>query len=382
MIGCDEEMRETTLLKNGWVFDIETETFVKKDVYIVGGKIVCREEADLTKPVEKDVEGSYVAPGFIDMHVHVFETKTTLGINADRVGIEQGVTTIVDAGSSGLEDFQDFKQMISRPSQTEVLSFLNISKQGLCKGLSELADMNDLMSVQELTEILAKEKNIVGLKARMSASVVKDNGIKPLEHARKLADESNLPIMVHIGNAPPEITEVLPLLKKGDIVTHAFHGKKGGILNPKGKLIQEAHEAIERGVLFDVGHGTSSFSYQTMKAFKENYHYPFSTSTDIYIGNYDKPVGSLMTTMSKLLAIGYCLEELVASVTSRPKQALGLADQGSLEPGTRADVTVFKVVEQRQTLIDSQGEGMVVDRMIVPQLTIRDGKVVFESNEY
>jgi dihydroorotase len=380
--GCDVEMSETTTLKNGWVFDVETESFAKKDVYIAGGKLADAAEADLEQTVEVDVEGCYVAPGFIDMHVHVFETKTTLGINADRVGIDQGVTTIVDAGSSGLEDYPDYKQMISESSQTEVLSFLNISKKGLCKGLSELADMNDLMSVQELAEILSKEKKIVGLKARMSASVVKENGIKPLEHARKLADEAKLPIMVHIGNAPPEITDVLPLLKRGDIITHAFHGKKGGILNQEGNLINEALEAIERGVLFDVGHGTSSFSYQTMKAFKRNYHYPFSTSTDIYNGNYDKPVGSLMTTMSKLLAIGYPLEELVASVTKRPKQALGLVEQGTLTPGTRADVTVFKLVEQQQTLIDSEKEEMAVDRMIVPQMTIRDGKVVFESNEY
>ncbi|WP_199880750.1 amidohydrolase/deacetylase family metallohydrolase [Bacillus massiliglaciei] len=375
-------MREATILKNGWVFDSEAETFVQKDVYIAGGTLVSAEKADLDSVIEIDLKGSYVAPGFIDMHVHVFETKTTLGINADKVGIDQGVTTIVDAGSSGIEDFKDFKQTVAQKSLTEVLSFLNISKKGLCEGLSELSDMDDLMTVQELTEILAAEKNIVGLKARMSASVVKDNGIKPLEHTRKLADETKLPIMVHIGNAPPDITEVLPLLKKGDMVTHAFHGKKGGILNEEGKLISEAHEAISRGVLFDVGHGTSSFSYRTMRMYKEKYPYPFSTSTDIYMGNYHEPVGSLMTTMSKLLAIGYSLEELVASVTSRPKRALKLVEQGSLEPGTRADITVFKVEEQHETLVDSQGEILEVDRMIVPQLTIREGKVVYEAHEY
>lgn len=372
-------MSETILLKNGWVIDPEKEFIEKQDVYIVDGKFASIDGVDQSYQVEINVEGSYVSPGFIDMHVHVFEAKTYLGIHADRVGIEQGVTTIIDAGSTGVSDFLTFKQSIIEQNQTEVLAFLNISKNGLCNGSSELADMNDLTSIEELQETLAKEKNIVGLKARMSASVVKDNGIKPLEHARKLADEANLPIMVHIGNAPPEITEVLPLLNKGDIVTHAFHGKKGGILNQEGTLIPEAFEAIDRGVLFDVGHGTSSFSYQTMKKYKEKYQYPFTTSTDIYLGNYDKPVGSLMTTMSKLLAIGYSLEELVASVTSRPKKALALSEQGSFEYGTRADVTIFKIQDQKEILIDSQGEEMEVNQMIVPQLTIRNGKVVFES---
>ena len=372
-------MSKTILLKNGWVIDPEENTIIKKDVCIIDGKFASLDEIDSENKMEINVEGHYVSPGFIDMHVHVFEAKTDMGINADRVGIEQGVTTIVDAGSSGIDEFPAFKQTIIEQNQTEVLSFINISRRGLCNGLSELADMNDLMSIEELQEILNKEKSIVGLKARMSASVVKDNGIKPLEYARKLADEANLPIMVHIGNAPPEITEVLPLLTKGDIVTHAFHGKKGGILNKDDMLINEAFDAIKRGVLFDVGHGTSSFSFQTMKKYKERYQYPFSTSTDIYLGNYHKPVGSLMTTMSKLLAIGYSLEEIVASVTSRPKKALSLSEQGSFEHGTRADVTIFKIVEQDETLIDSHGEAMDVSRMIVPHLTLRQGKVVFEA---
>jgi dihydroorotase len=372
-------MSKTILLKNGWVIDPEENTIIKKDVYIVDGKFASLNEIDAEDKMEIDVEGSYVSPGFIDMHVHIFEGKTTLGINADRVGIRQGVTTIVDAGSSGIDDFPTFKETIINPSQTEVLSFINISRRGLCNGLTELADMNDLTAIKELQEILNKEKSIVGLKARMSATVVKGNGIKPLEFARQLADEVNLPIMVHIGNAPPEITEILPILTKGDIVTHAFHGKKGGILTKDNGLIDYALEAIERGVLFDVGHGTSSFSFQTMKKYKERYHYPFSTSTDIYLGNYDKPVGSLMTTMSKLLAIGYSLEEIVASVTSRPKKALSLSEQGSFEQGTRADVTVFKIIEQNERLVDSYGEAMEVSRMIVPHITVREGKVVFVS---
>ncbi|MEK5172572.1 amidohydrolase/deacetylase family metallohydrolase [Heyndrickxia sp. FSL W8-0496] len=372
-------MTEGLLLKNGWVIDPETEKTIKKDVLIIDGKFIQLESDKTATVMELDVTGCYVAPGFIDMHVHVFEAETTLGINPDLVGINQGVTTIVDAGSSGVNDFPTFKTKIIDQNQTEVLAFLNISRNGLCSGLSELANMNDLMTVDELQELLKMQTDIVGLKARMSHSVVKDNGVKPLEYARRLADLSQLPIMVHIGNAPPELIEILPLLQKEDIVTHAFHGKKGGILSNEGKLIDAAHDAIKRGVLFDVGHGTSSFSFQTMKTYKKNYPYPFTTSTDIYLGNYDKPVGSLMTTMSKLLALGYSLEELVASVTARPKKALRLSEQGCFTPGTRADVTIFKLIDKREILIDSQGEGMEVSKMLVPHITIRQGRVVYKA---
>lgn len=368
-------------LINGKVIDPVTGTIEKKDVYIANGVFISEKEAQTSSQQVIDVEGSYVSPGFIDMHVHVFEAKTTLGINADLVGIKQGVTTIVDAGSSGIEDYPEFKKNIIEKNQTEVLAFLNISRKGLCAGLSELANMADLMTGEELDNILKTEKNIVGLKARMSHSVVKNNGIEPLKHARILSDHTKLPIMVHIGNAPPELKDILPLLNKGDIVTHAFHGKKGGILNEQGELISEALEAIERGVLFDVGHGTSSFSYQTMKKYKEKYKYPFTTSTDIYLDNYQKPVGSLMTTMTKLLNLGYSLEELVASVTIRPKKALSLTEQGTFEYGTRADVTIFKVIDKKEILMDSHGEKLEVDKIIVPHITIQEGKVVFRQDE-
>lgn len=366
-------------ITNGKVIDPEKGTIEKKDIFIQDGVFVSANEVRTPFKEVLDVEGSYVSPGFIDMHVHVFEAKTTLGIHADRVGIEQGVTTLVDAGSSGIEDFLDFKKNIMEKNKTEVLAFLNISRKGLCDGLSELANMDNLMTETELETILKSEKKIVGLKARMSHSVVKDNGIEPLRHARKLADSVQIPIMVHIGNEPPELKEILPLLKKGDIVTHAFHGKKGGILNEEGELIKEAKEAIERGVLFDVGHGTSSFSYQTMKKYKEKYKYPFTTSTDIYLENYQKPVGSLMTTLSKLLHLGFSLEELIASVTIRPKRALSLTEQGTFEYGTRADVTIFKIVEKEEILTDSYGEEMKVNKILIPHITIQHGKVVYQA---
>ena len=374
-------MSECKILKNGFVIDPEKPGIEKMDIGILGDKLV--DVKELNKYDGKietiDVSGYYISPGFIDLHVHVFKDKTMLGIDPDKVGIEQGVTTIVDAGSSGYDNFHIFKEEIIRQSKTEILSFLNIAKKGLSEGLSELADPADLLQPNEAIEIFKHEQDIVGLKARMSGSVVKEQGVAPLKHARKLADLLNVPIMVHIGNPPPNLQEVFPLLKKGDIVTHAFHGKKHGILKSDQTMIPEALEALERGVLFDVGHGSSSFSYETFKKFKKKYNTPFTISTDIYKENYNKPVGSLMITMSKLLNFGYSLEDVVKSVTIRAAQAIGLTEQGTLRNGTRADLTIFQVIKEPTEMMDSEGNVMVGEKVLHPKMTIREGKVVFEK---
>ncbi|WP_042471510.1 amidohydrolase/deacetylase family metallohydrolase [Bacillus ndiopicus] len=374
-------MGNYAIIQNGFVIDPEQNSIEQRDIGIIDGKL-----ADSKSVLEQgtnidfiDAEGAYIAPGFIDLHVHVFKDATTLGIEADLVGIKQGVTTIVDAGSAGYANYQLLKDTVIERSVTEVLAFLNIAKEGLGAGLSELADPTNLMTTEEAKEIFASEPQIVGLKARMSGSVVKEQGIAPLQHARLVADTLHKPIMVHIGNPPPYLDEVFPLLIKGDIVTHAFHGKKHGILNEQGHLIDEAEKALQRGVLLDVGHGTSSFSYQTLRKFKENYRQPFSISTDIYLNNYDNPVGSLMLTMSKLLELGFTLEEVVRAVTIQAAQAIGLTEQGTLQNGTRADLTIFTLHEHPTDLVDSEGAVLIANRVLQPKITVRNGRVVFRQ---
>lgn len=374
-------MNKPVIITNGLVINPEKPGIIKKDIGILDGKIAdpIYIQKTYTDIHYYDVQGAYVSPGFIDLHTHVFKDYTELGIDADLVGVQQGVTTIVDAGSTGIDDYFTFKKEVINKSDTEVLSFLNISRRGLCSGLSELADLNDLMRADEADDIFRAEPSIVGLKARMSGSVVKESGIKPLEHARQLADELDKPIMVHIGNPPPDLTEIFPLLKKGDIVTHAFHGKKDGILDENNELIPEASDAIIRGVLLDVGHGTSSFSYKTFKRFKRKYDFPFTISTDIYLGNYENPVGSLMNTMAKFLELDFSLEEIVKAVTIRAANALGLTEQGNLRIGTTADITIFTIENRPQILVDSQGEELNGARIFVPKHTFRKGKAVYTN---
>ncbi|MEG0260251.1 MAG: amidohydrolase family protein, partial [Lysinibacillus sp.] len=156
-------------------------------------------------------------------------------------------------------------------------------------------------------------------------------------------------------------------------------GKLLGILNAHGVLIPEAIAALRRGVLFDVGHGTSSFSYKTLMSFRESYDEPFTTSTDLYKLNYDNPVCSLMTTMTKLLALGVPFMEVVRSVTVKAAQALRLNERGTLTLGSKADITLFKKVESRTIVIDSEGEKLEAKEILVPYIVLKDGKVVYHD---
>ncbi|MGL4523304.1 MAG: amidohydrolase/deacetylase family metallohydrolase, partial [Bacilli bacterium] len=323
-----------------------------------------------------DVNGQYISPGWIDLHVHVYTDMTELGIEPDKVGVSQGVTTIVDAGSAGVHTFERFYKNNIMCCKTEVLAFLNLSVHGLCSGLSELSNVEDYMSIEECKRLLNCYPSIVGIKTRMSGSVVKKTNVEALKHAKKIANETKLPIMVHIGNSPPKLEHIVTLLGKGDIITHAFHGKKGGILDLSGALLPYVQNAVDNGVYLDVGHGTSSFSFETMRNFKSKNTNHFSISTDIYKQNFSHPVGSLALTMTKIMALGYSLLDVICAVTSRATEILQRPEIGTWAIGSRADITVFTMQKREMPLFDSEGEQMLVDKIISPTMTIREGKVV------
>lgn len=345
------------------------------DLHIVDGRIETHQMDEEARII--DGKGLFVAPSLIDMHVHVFENSTSLGIHADKVGVEQGVLTVVDAGSTGIDHFELFKKEVIATNKTEVLYFLNVAKKGLCEGLSELADADDLMSASELEQFIKSEKHVpVGLKVRMSGSVLKGQGLNPLIHARKLAAQFALPLMVHIGNAPPQLGEVLNLLENGDIVTHCFHGKPGGLAH----YPREVQSAVARGVHFDVGHGESSFSCQTVPSVLQIAPLDFSISTDIYNKNYHAPVGSLFDTIAKFGTLCFSLEECVRRVTEVPRGVLRLK-KNNLSSGDPGDVTLFRMDESRRTLCDSEGYLIKPVWLAKPVATIKKGEVVWNGEQ-
>src|SRR5699024_10133195 len=306
-------------------------------------------------------DGVYVSPGWIDIHTHSFPKYEPYCAYPDDVGYKTGVTTVVDAGSSGANDIDEFHALANK-SITRVFSFLNISSVGL-KISNELADLS-LISYSAIEKALAKYPDmIVGLKARMSASVFGMNGLEPLKIGKRVSRLIKKPLMVHIGAAPPQLQDILSYLDQGDIITNCFKEKADNhIFSNQPEINKRLTEAIERGVYLDIGHGSSSFSYNIAQRAKEK-NIPFhSISTDIYEKNQRHgPVYDLATTLSKFLALGYSLERVIQSVTVTPAKMINKPNIGSLKTGALADLTFFTIEKTRMALNDSMGQTLNVN---------------------
>ncbi|MBE6083323.1 amidohydrolase/deacetylase family metallohydrolase [Acidilutibacter cellobiosedens] len=370
------------LIKGAKLLDLsEKYRYVKKDVLIKNGIINSIEDdiPYLSNMKLIDGKGYNLSPGFIDIHTHVYPEKTSLGIKADTVGVYNGVTSLFDAGSQGPVNFDDFRQNVILKNITDVYAFLNIAKTGLEKERYEIADLSNI-DLDMVKDVYYKNKDFIkGIKVRASASCVGELGIKPVELAKKVSKELGIPLLVHIGNRPPDIDDVLNLLEKGDIVTHTFHGKPKGILE-NDKIRPSFLRARDRGVLFDVGHGTSSFNFNVFrKAFDEKF-YPDLISTDIYKDNYNGPVFSLEQTINKLIGMGMTIEDCIYKVTYVPARHLGLDKVGSLKVGFKADLTLFRIEQKERTYVDSEknllktSKGIDIDYVLKNGVLIESGK--------
>ncbi|NGP46389.1 amidohydrolase/deacetylase family metallohydrolase [Bacillaceae bacterium SIJ1] len=345
------------------------------DFVIEEGRIVQIEQGG-TLLAHADVDGEYciyASSGWIDMHTHAFPEFQPYGDQVDAIGYQLGVTTIVDAGSTGSDRIADLLASCQK-ARTNVLSFLNISSVGLAR-VDELSTNDWLQEQALLRAIHDYGEQIVGLKARISRSVVQENGIAPLREARRIADQTKKPLMVHIGSGPPDVRRILQLLKKGDILTHYLNGKPNNVFDENGVPYPELLEAIERGIHLDVGHGSASFSFQIAEQAKK-YGITFNTiSTDIYQENrLNGPVYSMSNVLTKFLALGYPLAAVIGAVTVQPASWLKRPELGRLVVGDLANVTLFSVDQKPVTLVDSEGIERRTNRSIHVQGVIVNGE--------
>lgn len=345
------------------------------DIAIQDGKIAALGE--ISAPARKTIEldgRCYASAGWIDSHVHCYPNSPIYHDQPDSVGIATGVTTVIDAGSTGADDIDDFYQL-TRSAATEVFALLNISRVGLI-AQNELANMANVDADAVSQAVKRHPDFIVGLKARMSSSVVGDNGITPLERAKAMQRENgDLPLMVHIGNNPPNLDEIADLLSAGDIITHCYNGKPNRILTASGELRTSVTRALKRGVRLDVGHGTASFSFEVARRAIALGILPQTISSDIYCRNrIDGPVRSLALVMSKFLAIGMSLPQVVECVTASAADGLRLTQKGRLAVGYDADLTLFALQHAPTVLVDAEKESLQADNILVPLAAIRAGK--------
>jgi dihydroorotase len=326
-------------------------------------------------------EGAFVSPGWIDLHVHVWHGGTDISIRPSQCGLERGVVTLVDAGSAGEANFAGLREFVIEPARERVLAFLNIGSIGLvaCNRVSELIDARSIAVERTLACIEANRDVIRGIKVRASGVILGAWGITPVRVAKKVARVAKLPLMVHVGEPPPTLDEILELLDPGDIVTHCFNGKPGGNILDDEAVWRLAQRCAAEGVVLDVGHGAASYAMQIAEVAIARGLLPHTISTDLHRRCLDHPVHDLATTMAKLLAAGMPLPAVVKAVTVRPMAVLGLATGNLLAPGRPAELTVFDVVDADLAVTDSMGASGRLARMVEPRWAVVGANAVRAS---
>jgi dihydroorotase len=286
-----------------------------------------------------------VGPGWVDLHAHVYDGMTSLGVPPDDVGLATGVHVVADAGSAGAETLDGLVKYVIPAATVDVRAWVNIGSYGLVH-MRETADIANVDVDATLAAIERHRDVVCGVKVRSSGLIVGAMDLQPLRLGRLVAREAGLPLLVHIGEPPPMIEDVLDLLDAGDSVTHCYHAKTGNPWRPDGRPVPALERALERGVLLDVGHGAASFGFEVASRAIASGFPPHTISTDVHIRNIGGPVHDLATTMTKLLACGLPLDAVVAAVTDAPRAVLRTPEPWLGADGEVRHATVFRVTPE------------------------------------
>jgi dihydroorotase len=366
------------LLEGGTVLDPSAGLSARLDVGIRGGKIAAV-GADLSSTKSRrvvDVGGCYVTPGLIDLHTHMYWGVNEFGMEADPTCLRTGVTTAVDAGSAGAVNFGGLRRYVIEPSRTRILAFVHIALHGVQKApATELRDVT-YADVERAAQTLRENADVaLGIKVRMSRWIVGENGVEALRRAQRATELGGGRLMVHIGGSPIPLEEILDCLRPGDIVTHFFTGNAPSVVDESGRVRDAVWRARERGVVFDVGHGKGSCSFPVVRASLAQGLKPDVISTDLHAFSVQGPVFDLPTTLSKFLALGMTLEEVVVASTTAPARAIGWQDRlGLIKVGREADLAVLALRDGPVTFHDADGNALDADRRLEARWTIRAGE--------
>ncbi len=329
-----------------------------------------------------DASGQYVTPGLIDLHTHVYHSATCWGVRADPIAARTGVTTWLDVGSAGAYNFPGFREFIVRPATARIYALLNISSIGLTAQTWELANLNYL-DVALCTKLIDHNRDLIlGVKIRIDKNTTAGTGLEGLRRGREAAEATGLPMMVHIGMGPPTLTEVLALMRPGDILTHCFTGHSMRIVSEEGELLAVAKQAWDSGIIMDIGHGAGSFSFTTAEALITAGHAPDVISSDIHQFSVHGPLFDMPTCLSKFLALGMSLEVAIAAATIRPAEVMGMQHEvGSLKPGLLADIALWTLVDGDFPLYDVHMNERRSKQLLRNTLTLIDGRELAQVSD-
>jgi dihydroorotase len=386
LASAQQEMRYDLLLRGGHVIDPANGLSAVADVAIKRGKVAAvapnLDPATAVKAI--DVSGLYITPGLIDIHVHVYagtgERRSYAGDNSvypDGFTFRSGVTTVVDAGCSGWRNFDDFKTKIIDRSKTRVLAFLNIVGNGM-RGTRFEQNVDD-MEVKPTAEAALRHKGvIVGIKTAHFSGPQ----FTAVERAVEAGTAARIPVMVDFGRVYPQksLEELLTKkLRPGDIYTHVYSGLRNE-LDSTGHANPALLEGRKRGILFDVGHGGGSFFWRVAVPIIGEGFLPDTISTDLHAGNINSGVKDMLGVVNKLMALGVPLDELIRRSTWNPAGAISQPQLGNLSVGSPADIAVLRLEKGDFGLLDSAGARLRADRKLTCEMTLRDGRIVYELN--
>ncbi len=372
------------LLKGGHLIDPKNGINAVRDIAITEGKIA-KVDSNISADQARrtvNVRGLYVTPGLIDIHVHVFprpampDVERDSSVPADAFSFRSGVTTVVDAGTTGVKTFPAFKKQVIEKAQTRVLALLNIVSAGMGTGKEDDPKQLDA----EAAAKMAKENPgvIVGFKSAHYGGP----GWESVEKAVAAGKLASLPVMIDFGylNKVRSLnTLLLDKLRPGDIYTHCYSGHREELLTD-GKVNPAIFAARKRGVIFDVGHGAGSFYwYVALPAFQQGF-IPDSISTDLHSGSMNAGMKDMANTMSKVLNLGARMDQVIAMSTWNPAKEIKRTDLGHLTVGVEADIAVLRIDRGSFGFIDSAGAANAGTQNIVAELTLRKGKVVWDLN--
>src|SRR6266436_4351689 len=377
---ADASLKYELVIANGDVLDPVQKTRAKRDIGIRFGQIAAiAPSVPADRAVQRiDAAGKLVTPGLIDLHTHLCP-HLGIGLPADELVPITATTTAVSAGDAGAYTFGNFRHGVVPQSRTRLFGFVHIASIGLAGGLAPGEMLNiEYANVEACAKAVAENADLaLGVKVRITDSVVGQNGLEPLRRAIRAAEMAgkHVPVMCHIGAAPGSLSDLLDLLRPGDILTHAYSGAGNNIVQ-NGQLLAAARAAKQRGVVFDVGHGGGSFDYTVCEPALQQGATPDTISSDIHAVSINTPgYPTLPNVMSKLLNLGMTLEDVVAKATVEPAKIIGrVPGLGTLRIGAPADVAIFDLLDGPVEFVDTKNNKRNGTKKLVPVLTVKAGR--------
>jgi dihydroorotase len=367
------------LLTGGTVLNPATGLHQKSDIAVLDGRISAI-QPNLSRDGAKqvlDAGGCYVTPGLIDFHVHSYWGVNPYGFDADPICLASGVTTTMDAGSSGPVNFLGFRKLIYEQAKTRMLAFVALAQHGVLNDPGELQNLR-FADPEGAARSVAENRDVgVGIKVRLHKRSVGDHGREALHLALQAGAASGSPVMVHVGDTGISMEEIVDTLRAGDVVTHCYTPQQPSIVDKSGRLLAAVRKARERGVIFDVGHANGHFDFNLVRRAMGDGLEPDIISSDLHgrMGP-SNPVVDMPTTITKFLSLGLSLDQVIAACTTHPARAIGWQDRlGSLEVGREADIAVLEFINEPTKLRDCVGGEMIADRRLAARWTIRRGEV-------